>query len=296
MSGSFRIMKVQNSLAGVMMFLLSGCLASAGKWSAYRIIDVHGHIGSFKGYDLSTETLLANAREYGMKLVLVSNIDGADLPETENIDETAANQRAVDFLRAHGEQFRGLLWSRPNDGSPANLEAFLSDPATLSLFVGIKIHPEMNHFAADNPSVDGYLALCEKYNIPAVFHSDASGTHADPRRIYTVARRHPNVPVILYHTGFKTAHDSAIAVVKEALAAGDAQLYLETAQVKSGDVMRIIAEAGADRVLFGTDATYYGKEHYQRYEELIERLRTELSSDDFAKIVRGNAERLFRLK
>ncbi|HEY4613060.1 MAG TPA: amidohydrolase family protein, partial [Bacteroidota bacterium] len=260
---------------------LIGCNSGAGNWQQDQIIDVHGHIGSFKGYDLSTETLLANVHAFGLKLVLVSNIDGAELPETENVDEAAANQRTVDFLRAHGGHFRGLLWSRPKDGSPANLERFLNDSATRALFVGIKIHPEMNHFPANDSTVDGYLALCDRYDMPAVFHSDASGSNADPRMIYAVARRHPNVPVILYHSGFKTAHDSALAVVKASVANQDAQLYLETAQVKPDDVIRIIAEVGSDRVLFGTDATYYGKEHYAQYEPLVERLRNELTAEDF---------------
>lgn len=280
----------------ILCLFSSGCNRGAGKWHELGIIDIHGHIGSFKGYDLSTETLLKNVHEYGLKLVLVSNIDGAELPETENVDELTANQRTVDFLSQHGKEFRGLLWSRPNDGSPANLERFLSDSTTRPLFVGIKIHPEMNHFPADDSTVDGYLALCEKYRIPAVFHSDAPGSNADPRKIYAAARRHPIVPVILYHSGFKTNYDSAIVVVKEAIAKGDAQLHLETAQVNSDNVMRAINEVGANRVLFGTDATYFGKEHYKRYEALIEQLRKELSPGDFAKVVRENAEILFHLE
>ncbi len=266
-----------------------------GKWEQYQIIDIHGHIGSFKGYDLSTETLVKNVNEYGLRLVLVSNIDGADLAETDNVDEVTANSRTVEFLRQHGKQFRGLLWSRPNDGSPANLEKFLTDSSLRGLFVGIKIHPEMNHFGADDKKVDGYLALCEKYHLPAVFHSDLPGSNGDPRNIYAAARRYPTVPVVLYHSGFKSNHDSAYAVVQESLRKNDANLYLETAQVGVDDMMRGIKLVGVDRMLFGTDATYFGKEHYKHYEPHIERLRKELSSEGFAKVVRGNAERLFPL-
>ncbi len=282
----------------ILSFLLTqhGCRQSTGRWQDYGIIDVHGHIGSFKGYDLSTETLLSNVREYGLRLVLVSNIDGAELPETENVDEATANNRTAEFLRQHVSRFRGLLWSRPNNGSPVNLDRFLADTSLRGMFAGIKIHPEMNHFPADDPRVDGYLALCEKYRIPAVFHSDAPGSNADPRRIYAAARRHPTVPIILYHSGFKTSHDSAFAVVKEAISKNDANLYLETAQVSVDDMMRGIKMVGVERMLFGTDATYFGKEHYKRYEPHIERLRKELSSEDFAKVVRGNAERLFPLQ
>ena len=165
-----------------------GCKQPMGTLHNDNVIDIHGHIGSFKGFDLSTETLLKNVEEYGVRLVLVSNIDGAELPETENVDETTANQRTADFVRNHKKKFLGLLWSRPNDGSPAVLEQFLADTTTRRLFVGIKIHPEMNHFPANDPKVDGYLALCERYHIPAVFHSDISDSNGDPRKIYAAAR------------------------------------------------------------------------------------------------------------
>ena len=103
------------------------------------------------------------------------------------------------------------------------------------------------------------------------------------------------MPIVLYHSGFKSNHDSAFSVVKEATTKNDANLYLETAQVNSDDVMRAIREVGVDRVIFGTDATYFGKEHYKRYEPIVEQLRKELSAQDFCKVVRGNAERLFPL-
>jgi len=272
-----------------------------GLWREYRIIDIHAHIGSFKGYDLSTPTLLENIQRYGIRLALLSNIDGADLPQTQNLDEIKANQATAELVRRYPDQLRGLVWIRPNDGAPAKAEPFLQDSIATGpsrkVFAGMKIHPDMNNFPADDPRVDGYLRLCEKYEIPAVFHSGNDDTaNAAPQRIYAIARRHPNVPVILYHMGFLGPHKSAIAVMKDALSKGDAQLYLETAQADPAEVLRAIKELGSDRVLFGTDATYYGKAHYEKYETMMTRLKNELSAEDFAKVVRGNAERLFKLR
>jgi len=51
-------------------------------WSEYGIIDIHAHIGSFRGFDLKTETLLSNLRRFDIRLALISNIDGAHLPGT----------------------------------------------------------------------------------------------------------------------------------------------------------------------------------------------------------------------
>src|SRR6266478_1440701 len=74
-------------------------------WADDRIIDVHAHIGTFRGYDLSTETLLANIERYGIRLVLVSNIDGAELPgTTQNLDEVKANLATIETVRLHTDQ------------------------------------------------------------------------------------------------------------------------------------------------------------------------------------------------
>ena len=154
----------------------------------------------------------------------------------------------------------------------------------------------MNQFQADDPSVDGYLALCEKYNVPAVFHSDCKQSNATPEVIYAAAKRHPNVPVILYHMGFLGPHQDAIAIVKKSIEQKDAQLYLETSQAEPAAVLQAVKELGAGYVLFGTDATYYGKEHYEKYVDLVNLLRTNLSEEEFVRVMRENAIKLFRLE
>lgn len=275
--------------------------AAPAAWASDRIIDIHGHIGEFRGYDLTTATLLANIDRFGVRLVLVSNIDGAELPgTTANTDELTTNRVTVETVRKYPGKLRGLIWTRPKDGSPAQIEPMLGETLSATdksrIFVGLKIHPEMNDFPADDPRVDGYLALCEKYRLPAVFHSGKKGTTSAPEKIYAAARRHPRVAVILYHMGFGRDHANALAVAKEAATKRDAQLYVETAQADPEAVLQAIKDLGAERVLFGTDATYYGRDHYARYDALLARLKRELSAEDYGKVVRGNAERLFGLK
>ena len=264
------------------------------RWSALEIIDVHAHIGSFHGYDLSTENLIENLNRFGLKLALISNIDGAHLPgKTLDLDESAANRITLETIRQYPDKLRGLAWSRPTDpkGSPATLEPYLRDHG----FVGVKLHPGMNQFPADSACVDGYLALCAKYNVPAVFHSDATGSNSGPEKIYAAAKRHPSVAIVLYHMGFLGPHNDAIAIVKESLEKKDAQLYLETSQADPQAVLLAIKTLGAERVIFGSDATYYGEKHYEQYIALIELLQKELRVEDFAKVVRENAKRLFKL-
>ena len=256
-------------------------------WQSAAAIDVHAHLGTFGGYDLSLPTLLDNIERHSIRFALVSNIDGASLPGvTGDLGELAANE-AARVIVAGQPKLRGLAWARPGDkgSSPENLVPYFEKHH----FVGVKLHPEMNHFAADAPVVDGYLALCERFGVPAVFHCQTAAP------IAAVARRHPKVPVILYHSGFGSDHEEAIEQVEQAIKAKNADLYLETAQVEPAKALEMVKRVGAGRVVFGTDATYFGKEHYRKYTELVKLLAHELSPADFRLVMSGNAERLFHL-
>ena len=159
----------------------------------------------------------------------------------------------------------------------------------------MKFHPEVNHFKADDESVDAYLNLCAKYQIPAVFHCGRSPSNSSPERLYNIAQRHPEVPTVLYHMGAFGPHEPAIQIAEQALKNQDAKLYLETSQLDSASVLKAIRIVGSDHVLFGTDACYYGKNHYASYEKLIEVLQSELKKENLENVLSGNAKRVFRL-
>lgn len=258
------------------------------------LIDIHAHIGSYAGYDLSLDNLLRNMAENHVRCAFVSNVDGAAVPNvTADEDETAVNEETARVCRLH-PQLKPLAWAKPGaKGADARkIEPFLRDRG----FIGIKFHPEFNFFPADAETVVPYLRLCERYKVPALFHCGLPGSNSSARRIYAQARRFPSVPFILYHMGFGSDHAEAIAAAAEAERKGDARLYLETAQCDADSVLRAVRTVGADHVLFGSDATYYGRDHYLHYSAMLETLRKDLSPKEFALVTHGNAERLFRLK
>ena len=272
--------------------------------SDVETIDCHAHVGSFEGYDLSEGTLLSELDQGGVALALVSNIDGAAVPgKTRGLDEAAANRRTLELVRRHAARIRGLLWARPESGSAGRLEPFLAERLdrdqvngwTDRIFVGIKLHPEMNGFEADDPRVDPYMELAREHGLPVVVHCDGTCDEASATRIRALARRHPNVPVVLYHMGFGGPHGPAIETVAAACTQGDAQLYLETAQAPVEVVLDAIRRVGTDRVLFGTDATYFGEGHYERYSALRVALAGTLSQKELSRVMAGNARDLFRL-
>ncbi|TVP57082.1 MAG: hypothetical protein EA351_06445 [Gemmatimonadales bacterium] len=267
-------------------------------------IDVHAHIGHFEGYDLSETTLRSEIDRGEIALALISNIDGAAVEgKTRDLPESVANQATAEAVLDRPDRFRGLLWGRPGSGTPESLEPFraLRVPSGQAgewgsrVFVGLKLHPEMNHFEIDAPAVDPYMELAGRAGFPVVVHSDGQLDRASPERIVALARRHPGVPVVLYHTAFGGPYRAAIDLVAEALAERQADLYLETAQLPPEHAIEAVERVGAERVLFGTDACYFGVGHYARYQPLVEALEAHCGADDLDAVFRGNALRIFGL-
>lgn len=269
------------------------------KWSAVQAIDIHAHIGSFKGFEMGRQALIANVKRFGIRMALVSNVDGAELPGiTANMGEAKANEETEKLVLSDPQHFRGLIWVTPHSAKIEIAKHFIDmrlNDSDKPVFVGMKFHPEFDHYWADDNTVDPYLDLCAKNKLVAVFHCGAPGTKSEPERIYKAAKRHPKVPVVLYHMGFNSDHLDAISTVAQSIKNKDADLYVDTAQCSPSAVIAAVKRLGANRVMFGTDATYYGSEHYHHYDELLDKLREALSPHDFALVMHDNAARLFKL-
>ncbi|TVP77585.1 MAG: hypothetical protein EA352_03345 [Gemmatimonadales bacterium] len=277
--------------------------------TGFRTIDCHAHVGRFEGYDLSESTLLSELEEGGIALALASNIDGATVPgKTRGLPMDAANRAMAAVVRRNPARLRALAWGRPDAGlSPDGVRSHLQGLSDLRLnevdtggwtprvFTGLKLHPEMNQYPADAFEVDPFLQASEAFGWPVVVHSDGKDDRASPERIHAMARRHPRVPVVLYHTGFGGPHEPAVRAAERAAASGDANLFLETAQLPPAAFLRAVERVGPRRVLFGTDATYYGAGHYRTYAPLVEAIRS-LGEVPARAILHDNAFRLFGLE
>ena len=266
---------------------------------ALKPVDIHAHIGTFRGFDIGEASLLKVTAQAGIRMTLVSNIDGAHLPGvTGNLPAEKANRTTLEFIKGNPERFKGLLWVQPKSDAVSRLRSWLQTrlPSGERAFVGLKFHPEMNQFSADDKVLDQYMQLCEEFEVPALFHCGDQSSVSSPERIYTLAKRHAKVPVILYHMGFGTDGSAAIAVVEESVRQNDANLYLEISQISAASVVAAVKAVGSERVLFGSDACYFGNAHYTFYEMQLRDLMKSLSPVAINNIYVNNAERLFSLK
>jgi Amidohydrolase/Starch/carbohydrate-binding module (family 53) len=248
-------------------------------WIALDPVDAHVHARATGQDSLGLDSLRIAAYSGGMTRALVSWMDN------DFVDLAAA---AVPWLTP-------LVWVKPGGPSVDSVRERLDDGA-----VGLKLHPAFDAYPADTPALDPYLRVADDAGVPVTVHS-APGP-ADPDLIRALAERFPAVRFVFYHTflGFPEGRRRASRHAREL-----PNIYLETSWCRSAEVERLLGEVGPDRVLFGSDAATDGPQHFVRRPpniEMIEnynvgllRLARRLRPDVLAKLLEGNARKLFGL-
>ncbi len=155
---------------------------------------------------------------------------------------------------------------------------------------GVKIHPEMQQLAPDDPGAMEIYAECERLGLPVIFHCGRSGIEPGFMRQYAVMRRYvaaieafPRVQFVLGHAG---ARDVAAAIP---LAQRHDNVWLELAGQGVTQVHELITQVGADKLIFGTDWPFYPIAATLAKVLLV----TEKQRSARAAILHDNAERVF---
>src|SRR6516164_1775815 len=135
------------------------------------------------------------------------------------------NETVAAACRDYPDVFTGLGSVDPHKGAAAVAE--VEKIAALGLR-GVKFHPSLQAFAPDDPRYWPVFAACERYGLPALFHTGTSGIGArqpggqgiridlaHPLKLDPVAAAHPGLNVVAAHFGWPWQMDLiAIALHK----------------------------------------------------------------------------------
>lgn len=227
--------------------------------------------------------------------VIISNLDcmvrtspacNKDIPFLKNeidgnLELLLKSKNPNEYLYATGQ---------PGTGNAENLKRIIEKAP--EKFIGIKLHPKQIDIPCDNPLYEPYIKLAKEKKLPVLFHSQVAANWvpdpknsskyipqiiedvskwdpSDPRRIYALAKKYPNVPVILGHSGGGAGdpgHKIALDVILESVKNKNAKLYCDISwmdfnhDLPSDNPKNIIAfikkmkKANTlDRILFGSD-------------------------------------------
>jgi len=253
------------------------------------IIDAHCHLGvspQFFTPDTSVATMLRLMDRLGIERAIA-----APMPSLFGQAELGWREGLQAYRESGG---RILLYAVFDPLTPTSLDFVrrsLDEPAA----VGIKIHPSLAQCPADDDRWRPVWELATARHVPILTHSwcisdyNPVQRYSQPALFARFVREFPHVSLILGHSGGRYEGHLAAA----ALARQHANVYLDL----SGDcyglglIEYLVAEAGADRILFGSDLTWIDPRT-----QLGMVLDAEISSSDKACILRENALRLFGIQ
>ena len=193
-----------------------------------EIIDVHTHLGECNVFDLnvSFETLLKTMDENGVNIALVQPFPGCENPQK-------VHDQIADIGAKYPGRFYGIASINPHWGDECfnELNRCVNDLG----FVGTKLHT-IGH-AVLPTSKDG-MKLAEataELNVPLLVHTGSGVPLALPSFCLPMARKFPNLKIILCHAGYAIYAAEAIIMAKEA-----ANIYLEPSWCTSAQTRGMI--------------------------------------------------------
>jgi len=115
-------------------------------------------------------------------------------------------------------------------------------------FRGIKLMPTIHRYNVDSEVTRPVMEKARDLGIPVTIHSSGDGGY--PRLISRLAGEHPEVPIIMDHSGYRYFQGEAIEAGK-----ANENIYFGLSLVAEPPFIdRIASEVGADRLIFGSNA------------------------------------------
>ncbi len=206
------------------------------------IIDAHAHIGEAPYCRQTANDLLTAMDANSVDRAVICPM-GAHLV----VHNKVGNELIASCVREHPDRFIGFATVNPWYG-PAALAEIDRAVDRLGL-VGLKLHPSLQGFEADEDLVFPVIERAIARGLPIYIHS-GTPVFSLPLQILELATRYPEGTFILGHMG------GADFYVDVPLSFPRARnVWLETSLTcHSGYVGEAVHTIGADRILFGSDS------------------------------------------
>jgi uncharacterized protein len=219
-----------------------------GTAAMISLIDAHAHIGeSLFGHGQSVDGLLTTMDAEQIERAIVMPLKPLAYrfaPENERVAEAVA---------AHPNRFAGFArvdpWQR--DAAARELARGLDE---LEL-IGLYLHPFEEQFAANDEVIFPLMEILRERSLPLMLAGGYPG-FSHPSQIGDLARQFPNVTIIATHGGQLNISGMLLADAGRMLRANP-NVIMETSGIYREDFIEdTVAELGAGRVLFGSNAPY----------------------------------------
>jgi predicted TIM-barrel fold metal-dependent hydrolase len=244
-----------------------------------RVIDFHAHAMTENKYGMRGDPGLM------VRTMDAVGVDQACLNALIDPGGTKSNDRVAEYVARYPDRFFGFAFVSPT--MPQRIRPELTRAIDELGFVAIKVYSPTTPWPLDAPQWDPIYRFADERGLAMLFHTGPH-PHAQPKLLSEVAPRFPRAKFVAGHTG-NTPDERAQAI---AAAQANTNVYLETCSTfrTPGVIEQLVNEAGADRVLFGTDMPLMDPRP-----QLGKILTARISDDAKRKILGDNARRLLSI-
>jgi predicted TIM-barrel fold metal-dependent hydrolase len=244
-----------------------------------KVIDFHGHVGRWDQYGMIDDpALLLHAMDaVGIDVACVFNIF--------HPDGTTGNDLTAQFVAQHPDRFVGFAYVSPL--MPERMVPELMRAIDQLKFVAIKLYPPYTPWPLNQPQWNPIYEFANERGLAIIFHTGPE-PQSFPKFVGEIAPRHPHANFVIGHSG-NTPDERAQAI---AAAQANPNVYLETCSTfrTPGVIEQLVNEAGADRVLYGSDMPLMDPRP-----QMGKIITADISDDAKRQILGANACRLLRL-
>jgi predicted TIM-barrel fold metal-dependent hydrolase len=245
-----------------------------------KVIDFHGHVGKWERYGMDDDPaiLLRAMDAVGIDVACVFNIF--------HPDGTTGNDATARFVAQHPDRFAGFAYVSPL--MPERMVPELLRAFEELKFPAIKLYPPYTPWALNEAMWDPIYEFANERGLSIIFHTGPE-PQSLPRFLADIAPRFPKANFVAGHAG-NTPIERAQAI---AAAQAHPNVYLETCSTfrTPGVIEQLVNEAGADRVLFGSDTPLMDPRG-----QLGKIITADISDKAKEQILGLNAQRLLRYK
>ncbi len=236
-------------------------------------IDAHNHAGIRYGATQTGADLVAKLDAAHMdKAVIFPFVEGS-----------FSNEPMQEYARAFPDRLIPFCSVNPWDSGAAVDEArrWLGKEG----FKGIKLHPTLHGYhLADHGMVDPIFKVAADHEVPIIVHG-ASDLYNSPLEFAEMARKFPEVPLLMAHMGTFWLFQQAIELAK-----GLGNLFLETSRAPVFEITEAVKALGPEKVIFGTDSPFVD---YEWEVKKMERVAPDEAS--YELVMGGNIARILKL-
>ena len=267
------------------------------------IIDIHVHIGSASGFNLSEEDVLYSMKTYNIDYAIISSIEAVEyypdlteLPIEMQKPQLECLHNCIKIARKNPNKLGVAFWLKPHT---ERLTKEIKDTvrANIDIIKALKLHPYYSRTSTDSPEVEEYLHFAEEFNLPIIIHTGGC-EEAEPITVYNAAKKFPKVKFIMAHMGLGSDNSEAIRLISSL-----PNLYGDTAWVPIESSISLIKNSSSEKLFFGSDNPIDGKDTYLHnktgdrslYQEYFNELKKLISEKDYNNIMYKNAVKVFNV-